>query len=255
MHLIRNFRLILNLKKIPYKTVWLTYESITPTLQSLGFEPTYVGQDGSPRYTCPAIQNPNYSEDSPIQLVDSLAIARYLDINYPSSLPLFPINPSEEVEERINIIDSTVTDLLDPLVMPLTPSILSEPAASYYTSSKPDCFDKPWDQVSPAQSPEREAQWKLVENGLDQLATMFDQANASNSENVLYGRSISQPSFVDVFLAGYFLWTEQMPTARDGPSDKCVFDVIKHTRSGDRWERFLRAFDDFRSVDHESSRE
>ena len=48
-------RYLLNYKKIPYKTVWLSFPDIKPTLQKLGFRPSAVSRDGTEYWTLPVI--------------------------------------------------------------------------------------------------------------------------------------------------------------------------------------------------------
>ncbi|KAF9063082.1 hypothetical protein BDP27DRAFT_1335618 [Rhodocollybia butyracea] len=48
-------RYSLNFKNVPYKTIWIEYPDIEPTMKKLGAQPTGLRQDGSPLYTLPLI--------------------------------------------------------------------------------------------------------------------------------------------------------------------------------------------------------
>ena len=68
-------RYVLNIKRIPYKTVWVEYPDIKPLCLKIGASPAESLPDGSPLYTLPVIYDPN--TQTPVS--DSAAIARYLD--------------------------------------------------------------------------------------------------------------------------------------------------------------------------------
>ncbi|KAF8500069.1 hypothetical protein JB92DRAFT_2980192 [Gautieria morchelliformis] len=84
----------LNYKGAPYKTVWIEYPEIEPTMRSIGAAPTKKKPDGSPWYTIPVIVDPSRTATSggPTVVSDSFHIAEYLDETYstPSTGPLFP---------------------------------------------------------------------------------------------------------------------------------------------------------------------
>ncbi|KAF8493149.1 hypothetical protein JB92DRAFT_3090396 [Gautieria morchelliformis] len=54
-------RYALNYKGVPYKTVWIEYPEIEPTMRSIGAAPTKKKPDGSPWYTIPVITYPTPS--------------------------------------------------------------------------------------------------------------------------------------------------------------------------------------------------
>jgi hypothetical protein len=85
-------RYVLNFKGIPYKTTWLEYLDIEPTLRSIGAAPTSTKPDGTPFHMVPVIVDPSRRAPSggPLVLSDSWVIAEYLDKEYPTSGPLFP---------------------------------------------------------------------------------------------------------------------------------------------------------------------
>ena len=76
-------RYTLNIKGIPYRTVWVEYPDIKPLCLKIGAAATEKLPDGSPLYTLPVIFDPNTSK----AIADSAAIARYLDVTYPTHVP------------------------------------------------------------------------------------------------------------------------------------------------------------------------
>jgi hypothetical protein len=78
-------RLALNYKRIPYKTVWVGLADVQTASKKIGSTPTTTYADGTPRYTLPTIYDPNTDR----VVTDSVAIAQYLDKQYPEH-PLFP---------------------------------------------------------------------------------------------------------------------------------------------------------------------
>lgn len=78
-------------KQIPYRTIWLEYPEIEPTLRGIGAKPSGVKPDGSPWYTIPVIADEIHPgpDGKPTVVVDSWDIAEYLDEKFPDR-PLFP---------------------------------------------------------------------------------------------------------------------------------------------------------------------
>ena len=49
----------MNIKGLPYRTVWVEYPDIVAVLEKIGAPPAGKAPDGSPKYTLPAIYDPN----------------------------------------------------------------------------------------------------------------------------------------------------------------------------------------------------
>lgn len=77
----------MNIKGIPYKTVWLEYLEIEDTFKKAGIAPTGT-RAGKPLYTCPGLVDPNTGA----AIADSFTIAEYIEKTYPdpSKPTLFP---------------------------------------------------------------------------------------------------------------------------------------------------------------------
>ncbi|KAI0315620.1 hypothetical protein OF83DRAFT_1173644, partial [Amylostereum chailletii] len=79
-------RYALNIKKIPYETVWLETADVNPTMKQLGVPPTAV-RGGRPFYSVPTIYDPSTQK----AVTDTIHILIYLEEQYPEHTPLlFP---------------------------------------------------------------------------------------------------------------------------------------------------------------------
>ena len=138
-------RFILNLKGIPYRTVWLEYPDIEPTLAAHGIAPTHHLISKTQRYTLPAIIDPLTSTS----LSDSLLIAEYLDSRPGARGPaLFP--PSTRALQRA--FAATYLGRLTPAIFQLiatrNASILSPRGQEFYTRTR-EAWVGPLDALAP----------------------------------------------------------------------------------------------------------
>ena len=76
-------RYTLNIKGIPYKTIWVEFPDVKALCQKIGAAPTLPLPDGTMMYTLPTLYDPN----TKTAVSDSAAIARYLDRAYPHAGP------------------------------------------------------------------------------------------------------------------------------------------------------------------------
>ena len=114
-------RLILNLKGIPYKTEWLEYPDIAPTLKSLGVPPN---EPPATPYTSPTICiSGKYVMDSP-------KIADALEKEYPSPSLRLDSAILKKVDELVPQCIMTLT----PIFMPRVPRAMLSPASVEYFS-------------------------------------------------------------------------------------------------------------------------
>ena len=116
-------RLLLNLKGIPYKTEWIEYPDLAPTLKSFGIPPNPEGT----AYTSPTIRiGDKY-------IMDSLKIATELEKQYPSP-PLHVDSPL--VSKVQNIVLGGIGSLRG-VIMPRIPDkLLNQPSFDYWVASR-----------------------------------------------------------------------------------------------------------------------
>jgi glutathione S-transferase len=95
------FRIMLNYKQIPYKTVWIDYADIQDGLKELGAPSTGTKPDGStPWYSLPTIYDPKTSSFT----ADSVEIAKYLESEYPT--PGRQVIPPGAEQEQIQFVQT-----------------------------------------------------------------------------------------------------------------------------------------------------
>jgi len=82
----------LNYKRIPFTTEWTEYPDIASKFKTLGMAPNPQGG-----YTCPAISDSSTSP--PTLIMDSAAIATYLDTTY-LSRPLYTGSPESRAAQK-----------------------------------------------------------------------------------------------------------------------------------------------------------
>ena len=157
----RKTRLILNYKKIPYKTVWVEYPDLAPKLKNLGLPPN---QDGPAAYTSPAIILPDGTP-----LMDSRKIAAELEKVHPS--------PSLHLDSAVlpEVEDTILKSIMNPLRglwQPKIPrNLLNEPSAEYFERTRAERFGCTLSELE-KKTPEDGA-WKEAEPGIKQMGDLL----------------------------------------------------------------------------------
>ncbi|KAI9649746.1 hypothetical protein NHQ30_002327 [Ciborinia camelliae] len=124
-------RLVLNYKEIPYKTIWVEYPDIGPTLKSLGITPNSTGMP----YTVPTIRLPDST-----YVQDSHSIASTLETFYPT--PSLKINSPHlsQVEDLIPKLQLSIRPLWMPL---LATDLLNDPSRTYFEETRKERVGMP----------------------------------------------------------------------------------------------------------------
>ena len=226
-------RIVLNYKRIPYKTVWLSYPDIEAKLVELGCAPTgTTPKDPSrPFYTLPAIVDT--SSTPPVAIADSLAIAEYLDAKYPSR-PVFP-KTGKALEYAFEEYFKSVLVPRIPMLL-LLPScvILDDRGSEYFRRTRELWFGKTLEEFSEGEV--RESQWKAFEAGYDQIAAIIEK----NGPDVDYVAGGSEPTRADIILMSFLIWIKIiLPDEWE--------KRVKHW-SGGRWERLLKKTEEWQAV-------
>ena len=82
-------RYTLNIKGIPYKTIWVEFPDVKALCQKIGAAPTLPLPDDTMMYTLPTIYDPN----TKAIVSESAAIVRYVEKTFPDFKPT--LVPSE----------------------------------------------------------------------------------------------------------------------------------------------------------------
>ncbi|KAG9043048.1 hypothetical protein FS837_010101 [Tulasnella sp. UAMH 9824] len=213
--------------------------------RGLGIEPSGLNPDGSgrPYYTCPSIIDPTAPKLTTV--TESTAIAQYLEDAYPDVQPrVFPEGTREAQLEFIKDISAIIYWPAIKLFLPQAPKIILDPRGSeYFEQSRALYFGRPLQGICPAGSEERKEAWEELKAVLDKIAEIYDK-NPEGDGEYFTGSAIS---YVDIWLATFFVWSK-VPCDRDPDlGAQCVWDVIEKLNDG-RWARFMRKFDNYLQV-------
>ncbi|KAK1069743.1 hypothetical protein LTR74_004622 [Friedmanniomyces endolithicus] len=123
-------RLMLNYKKIPYRTIFLEFPDIEPTLKKLGVDPGTIpsGQKNT-FYSVPTIQH----LPTNTLLMDSSRIAHFLETTYPDPpVPLVsPLGTKIETHSRL-----VIGNVFRTSIMPRETHILSPRSQEYFRRTR-----------------------------------------------------------------------------------------------------------------------
>ena len=224
----------MNIKSLPYKTVWVEYPDIAPLAKKLGATPTSTTADGAPHYTLPMIYDPNTTTT----VTESAAIARYLDRTYPN--PVLIPKGTDALHEAFTEAFRTAlaTDLVHVGLLP-TWAQLNPYSQEYFRRTREARFGK-LEDVAPEGSEKRAKHWKAVEDGLHMLKGWIE---ADGTEKLFFtGESIA---YADVTVAAFLTWIKTV----FGEGSKEWRDVMEWDDG--RWARFMGEFDAIGGVDFE----
>ncbi|KAM5540998.1 hypothetical protein V8D89_005309 [Ganoderma adspersum] len=158
-------RFSLNIKGIPYKTVWVEYPDIEPLCKQIGASAVEKRRDGSPLYTLPVIHDPNTGET----IVDSAAIARYLDKIYPDTPQLIP----PQVDALVAAFEDAFWSVFPGpiydfgyIICPAVYGMLREGSRPFFRRTRDRILGKP-EEFEPG-SEKRARHWAKVEESMHQ---------------------------------------------------------------------------------------
>ncbi|KAF2869997.1 hypothetical protein BDV95DRAFT_93860 [Massariosphaeria phaeospora] len=180
-------RMVLNYKGIDYRTEWVEYPDVRPTLKSFGLLPNDPNGPGYyTEYTIPAIRY----EDGTYSM-ESWKIVQELEKQYPT--------PSLHLDDPITVqVRDRISSILDPIrgvLIPRMPrGLLSEPSGEYIVRTREKQFGMPLEQVEKELGGEQA--WKEVEQPAKEVAELLKK----NGGPFFLGKTIS---YADMILASY----------------------------------------------------
>ncbi|THU93556.1 hypothetical protein K435DRAFT_840204 [Dendrothele bispora CBS 962.96] len=189
-------RYSLNYKRLPFKTVWIEYPDIEPTLKAAGIiSNTKPKPDGSPTWTVPAIWDPKTQTG----LTESFFIAEYLDATYPDLPRLIPQGTRTLQKAWVQAFWGKLQADTQ-FVCPKTTWELNEPSDRYYREMILKWNGMSMEELYP-KGEKRETEWKKLEMEFGEINKWF--AEGSDGGPFVMG---DQVSFADFALAGSILW-------------------------------------------------
>lgn len=193
-------RASLNYKNIPYKTEWVEYPDLAPTLSSRGV-PKNDGAAAYTDYTSPAAKFPDGT-----WVMDSRKIAEALETLQP--MPTLHM-------DRGDVIDKTQAVVLElfghlrPEVMPrIPPTLLNARSAEYFEETRAKRFGMSLKDLAKSDKA-GEAAWKGAEPSIKQLAEILKEKPGV----FVLGEEVS---FADFVIGGMFHMLRLLDNDGDG---------------------------------------
>lgn len=196
-------RLYLNVKGLPYKTVWVPLRDVQSTMPALGFSPK--GQGGRP-FSIPAI------EWRGGKLMDSWQIAKILEKAYPT--PTLNLDAP-----AVLIAEETTTRLFDAI----RPIVSKKIFSSHLFEQDRQFMLK--ERLGPAgvtsieqMSDESDKTWNVL---FEHLQTFIDLLKEHSEGPFILGKDIS---YADIYLAAFLVFVRQ--------TDKQDYEkIVRHDQS------------------------
>ncbi|KAM0437915.1 hypothetical protein ACHAPT_002280 [Fusarium lateritium] len=181
-------RMMLNYKSIPYRTIFLEFPDIEPTLQGLGLAPHDSGPGSKHKYTVPAIHHVSTNT----YIMDSPAIAEFLESTYSS--PPLPLTSElgREIETKAR---SAVGPAFGVSVIPREINILSPRAQEYFRRTREALLGRRLEDLLDLEKEEQA--WASMGEKMRDLGELMRTHKADGP--FLLG---AQPSYTDFFIAG-----------------------------------------------------
>ncbi|KAL4726565.1 hypothetical protein ACLX1H_005452 [Fusarium chlamydosporum] len=187
-------RLMLNYKRIPYKTVFLEFPDIAPTLKDLGLAPHEAGSGSSANYTVPAIKHVptgRYIMDSPI-------IAEFLELTYPHP----PLPLTSQLGEEIAIkARHAIGPAFRISITPRENLILSHRSQDYFRAKNEARLGCKLEDL--LEDEKEEKAWEAVGEVLEEL-NFFIAASLQSARTVdesVYQRCVQYAGFEKIYKA------------------------------------------------------
>ncbi|KAA1472654.1 hypothetical protein DENSPDRAFT_778705 [Dentipellis sp. KUC8613] len=194
-------RFILNYKRLPYRTVWIDFNNVEPTLRSINAPPTSMGRDGRPIYTLPVIADPQRG-GYPVVLSNANTIAEYLEVNYPAR-PIFPEGSRALQVTFVHYLNDVVVKPLLPIMVPLSHMRLPERTQAHFRAGSQAGMPG---YLAPG--PQREQAWMAVKEKFDFLAVLLDKNSPPDGDGVVaMGRELS---YADFAVCSVLVWVERV---------------------------------------------
>ncbi|KAK9241956.1 hypothetical protein V1506DRAFT_130765 [Lipomyces tetrasporus] len=181
-------RLMLNYKHIPYRTIFLEFPDIEPTLKELGLVLGESASGSKYKYTVPAIQH----VPTNTYMMDSVTIAQFLESTYPD--PPVPLTSElgREIEAKVRAV---VGPAVHKSLMPREIGILSPRAQEYFRRTREASLGL---RLEDLLDPDKEEQgWNAVGDGMRAVGELM-RTHKADGPFVLGAR----PSYTDFFITG-----------------------------------------------------
>ncbi|TBU53652.1 hypothetical protein BD310DRAFT_859839 [Dichomitus squalens] len=231
-------RYSLNIKGVPYRTVWVEYPDIAALSKQIGAAPTGKSADGTPLYTLPAIYDPN----TKTAVSDSGKIARYLDKTYPDTPKLIPA--------ELDVLTAAFEDAFSaaiprpdyaPIIIPGAFNILRPGSQPYFRQTREAALGAKLEDLAPPGSETRANLWAKVRKDAIKVNAWYE-ADGNKDKTFVLGAHAGV-TYADVIVAAFFAWFK-----KSLGEDSQEWKVIAAWNGG-RWGKLLDAFEKYGAVD------
>ena len=223
--------MVLNIKKIPFETVWVPLHEVEAKAKEVGAKPTGKYLSGKPRYTVPFVKIETPGKET-IIISDSKNIAEYFDEMVPEP-PLFRKQTAvlDLIAEQY-LGEKVIAKLLPVWLVHGGPA-LDQTAAAYFVTSRVLINGVPFEKMTPQNTEEMVQAKREMYAALDAYADLLDKAGEGNfrlSPYVSYAE-ITFVAFLHVFKA-------VAEHSRAGAEHKNDWSTIAAVNAG-RWAKLL----------------
>ncbi|KAK3936413.1 hypothetical protein QBC46DRAFT_395128 [Diplogelasinospora grovesii] len=182
-------RLLLNYKGLDYKTEWLEYPNIKPTLE----KHIPPNETGTP-YTIPAIRLPDGT-----YMMDSRKIANYIEQKHPSP----PVHLDSPYLAKLEAIMPRLMTELRGIYIPLIPKrLLNEASVPYWNETRTKAVGMSLDQLEKERG--GDIGWSAVAPLLQEVTALLKE----NTEGPFFmGKTVSYADFV---WAGFLIFCQRI---------------------------------------------
>ncbi|KAH8646267.1 hypothetical protein BX600DRAFT_555957 [Xylariales sp. PMI_506] len=185
-------RLVLNYKQIPYRTVFVDFPDLEPTLKELGVIPSEAAMRRKYKYTVPVIQH----VPTNTYMMDSAPIAQFLESQYPD--PPVAVLQSEEARSLEARVDALGDAIFHISVMPREVGILSPRGKEYFRRTREASLGDPQLRLEDLLAGDREERgWEAIDQEVRAVGQLMRQP-AAKGPFVLGSASPSYTDFVAV---------------------------------------------------------
>ncbi|RDX53698.1 hypothetical protein OH76DRAFT_1398810 [Lentinus brumalis] len=234
-------RYSLNIKGLPYRTVWVEYPDIEALYKKLGVDAPSTGPTGAPYYCLPLI----YDRNTKVHVSDSAAIARYLDKTYPDNPTLIP-KETDALHAAFQRAFAAVFNMpkgsISWLMIPETYVRLNPASQGYFRRTREEWSGMAIEELAPRGSEKRQKHWEAVKGAFHEVAGWL-QADGHEKLFFLGGETIC---YADIAIAAWVVWI-RVTFGEDGAEWR---DLLRW--DGGRWGKLTEAFRKYELVDEGS---
>lgn len=231
------YSFVLNLKGLPYRTIWVEYPDIAQLYETLGIK-SRESRDGKPLYGLPVIHDPSTGRT----VQDSQQIAYYLEETYPSTVtpPLFPAGTVSLQAMFVDIFIQKISDPLHAITSQFAMLQLPPRSREYYRSRREARYGCRLEEVAPRGTQRRDAVWDRVRIAFKEFHKWMNMAGSYKI--FVLGDKLC---FADIVVASYLTWFKRL-LGEDSPEW-----VELMAAEDERWSKLMKAIAPWEKVDEE----